>query len=84
MNCQNSLTPTHGNRITLADALHPGRVLQKNIAQNKEIAMDVFNRKVRSLPLKINGYTFCFRYQRDPAALAVNGRQTDVECGKVR
>jgi hypothetical protein len=59
---------THGNRITLADASSLGTAFRKSMAQDKETAAVVLNEKLRTLPLKLNGYIFCFKRQNDPYA----------------
>lgn len=61
---------TRGNRITLADATNLGAALRKSIAQDKETAALVFKQKLRTLPLKANGYIFSFRHQNHPTAFA--------------
>jgi hypothetical protein len=53
---------TRGNRIVLADMMNFGTVLRKTMAQDKQTAWHVFESKLRSQLLKVDGYSFSFKH----------------------
>jgi len=74
---------THGNRLTMADALNFGTAFWKSMEQNKDTARNVLDNKLRTLSLKVNGYIFSFKYQNNPTVFAEANKLPLAEAKRV-
>jgi hypothetical protein len=74
---------THGNQPTMADPLNFSTAFRKSMAQNKDTARIVLDNKLWTLPLKVNGYIFSFKYQNNPTAFAEANKLPLAEAKRV-
>ncbi len=74
---------SRGNQLTMADALSFGAMLRKSLEQDKDTALIVLDNKLRTLPLKLSGYIFCFKHQNNPAAFAAANNLSLAEAKRV-